>query len=256
MREKIKLIVTDLDRTLLKEDKTISEYTIKTIERLMQRNIVFAVATARPIRAVKGMIDNLVYDASIYHNGAVVLFGKNKLSHICIEKKDALAIIHKMVKVVSNIRVAVEINDHLYANFDPTGIWKGIDYTYEDFSSELPGDVDKMIIDINSVSNLDSLLSCITDDLYIEESENRIGMIMKKDATKEAGIKQICDHLKIDIKNVLVFGDDYNDIGMVKKCGIGVAVDNAIPEVKEVADYICESNENDGVAKWIQTNVL
>jgi len=52
------------------------------------------------------------------------------------------------------------------------------------------------------------------------------------------------------------FSDDYNDFDMIRECGIGVAVINALDEVKAVANYICDANENDGVAKWLEENVL
>ena len=57
-------------------------------------------------------------------------------------------------------------------------------------------------------------------------------------------------------RKAVAFGDDYNDIEMLRDCGIGVAVANAIPEVKTAADYICDTNDNDGVAKWLEERVL
>jgi len=47
-----------------------------------------------------------------------------------------------------------------------------------------------------------------------------------------------------------------NDIDLLQYCGVGVAMGNALPEVKAVADQICDSNENDGIAKWIEKNIL
>jgi len=56
--------------------------------------------------------------------------------------------------------------------------------------------------------------------------------------------------------SALAFGDDYNDIEMLRECGIGVAVDNAIYEAKVAADYACGGCDEDGVAKWLEVNVL
>lgn len=55
---------------------------------------------------------------------------------------------------------------------------------------------------------------------------------------------------------IAAFGDDMNDLEMVRNCGIGVAVRNAVEEVKRSADYICGSNDDDGVAKWIEEFIL
>jgi hydroxymethylpyrimidine pyrophosphatase-like HAD family hydrolase len=60
----------------------------------------------------------------------------------------------------------------------------------------------------------------------------------------------------ITLVETAAFGDDYNDKEMLRDCGVGIAVANAIEEVKAVADYICDSNENDGVAKWLDERIL
>ena len=67
------MIVTDLDGTLLKNDKRISAYTQNVIQQLRNSGILFVVATARPIRAVKDFLPWVSYDAAIFHNGAVVM---------------------------------------------------------------------------------------------------------------------------------------------------------------------------------------
>ena len=78
----------------------------------------------------------------------------------------------------------------------------------------------------------------------------------KREATKECAIKALCEYLKITPEQIAAFGDDFNDIGMLKLCGKGIAMKNAIPEVQQVADEVCDTNENDGVGKWIEENLL
>lgn len=58
------------------------------------------------------------------------------------------------------------------------------------------------------------------------------------------------------MSEIVAFGDDLNDIDMLTECGYGIAVDNAVQEVKKIADFICESNDNDGVAKYIEKYIL
>jgi len=55
---------------------------------------------------------------------------------------------------------------------------------------------------------------------------------------------------------ITAFGDDLNDIDMLEFSGISVAMVNALDNVKAVADYICDTNDNDGVAKWLEENLL
>lgn len=73
----------------------------------------------------------------------------------------------------------------------------------------------------------------------------------KSGITKEKAITAICDVCHVPVSETIAFGDDYVDIGMLKLCGIGVAMGNAIQEVKDIADEITQSNEEDGVAVYL-----
>ena len=79
---------------------------------------------------------------------------------------------------------------------------------------------------------------------------------MSKEATKWNGIKQMLAHFNISPSDAVYFGDDNDDIEPIKNCGLGVAVSNAIPSVLDVADRIIDSNDMDGVAKFIEENLL
>jgi hypothetical protein len=96
----------------------------------------------------------------------------------------------------------------------------------------------------------------LSDDLYIQLSENKIGMIMKKNATKSNGIIFLAQSYGINIDDVICFGDDYNDIDMLTLCGTGICMANGVQKAKDAADVLCDTNENDGVAKWIKENIL
>ena len=62
--------------------------------------------------------------------------------------------------------------------------------------------------------------------------------------------------MNIPLEKIISFGDDFNDIGMLKLCGKGIAVSNAILEIKKIADEITLSNNEDGVAKYLEKNLL
>jgi len=79
--------------------------------------------------------------------------------------------------------------------------------------------------------------------------------IMSQDAKKRKGVQVMLDAFGIAPEEVVYFGDDYDDAESMQFCGIGVAVDNAIPEVKAIADEIAGSNDEDGVARWIEKYV-
>ena len=114
---------------------------------------------------------------------------------------------------------------------------------------------DKILVCLKSV-DIEGLKSYLPDDCYLEIADGVMGMIMSKKATKFNAIISICDALEISPSEVICFGDDNNDISMIQGCGVGVAMANANTIVKEVADMVCLSNENDGVAKWIREFIL
>ena len=74
--------------------------------------------------------------------------------------------------------------------------------------------------------------------------------------TKGNGLTLLCSHLGVDIEETLACGDTQNDIDILKTAAIGVAMENALPEVKEIADFVTRSNENSGVAHAIHTFAL
>lgn len=251
----VKMIVTDLDGTLLKDNKTISEYTAGVLQEVRNRGILFAVATARPIRAVAGALPFLKFDVGIFHNGAVMMQGEKHLATYGVE--NPLEIISRILADKPDTHIAVEVEEELYANFDATQIWAGIPYIRTEDFAELENAVsEKMIIQASSKEEMQYYEKYLTEDLYIQMSENVIAMIMNKKASKWNGIQAIARAKGFTTGEVVAFGDDYNDAEMLRECGKGIAMTNALDVVKEVADEVCLSNEEDGVAKWIEDNIL
>lgn len=251
-----KMIVTDLDGTLLKNDKSISKYTKDIIKKLCISGHKFVIATARPYRVAKKFLEELDIDAGIYHNGALIYLNNEKVDSFQIDSPKS--IIDSLLDIYPRMSIAVESNDILYSNFDAGLLWPGTNfiYTKSKFQEIIEKKADKIIIEVSSLEDMKRYEDIIPNDLYIQLSEGKIGMIMKKAATKSNGIKFLAQKYNIDISNIIAFGDDYNDIDMLKFCGQGICVENAIDEVKNISEYICESNEHDGVAKWIEENIL
>ena len=250
-RINIKMIVTDLDGTLLKNDKSISPRTETVINQLRHRNILFVVATARPIRAVKTFLPWVTYDAAIFHNGAIVMDHGTLLKNLGI--KNPGKIVHSILDDNPNYKIAVESNDVMYSNFDAGEVWPGTDYIRTvDFKELKHSHAEKIIVNAHSTEDMDILRKYLTDDLYLLPSENHIITIHNTQSTKMNGIKTLAGRYDISPSEIVAFGDDYYDIDMLRSCGIGVAVGNALSEVKKAAKEITESNEQDGVAKWLE----
>ena len=243
------MIATDLDGTLLRSDKTISEYTASVFKRCRSKGIKIVFATARPVRAVVRWLKiNIESDACIYHNGAVVKIGEAFFQKTGIE----YSTVRKLIKAENQfkgIKIAVEINDELYANFDASSIWPGVEYKTTDLRClpELPAD--KIIFITDDSREINKLKQLLNENLYGEISENKILMVMNKMARKRNALKALVAEFGVSLAETAAFVDDYNEIEMLRDCGTGIAVANAIDEVKAAADYIYDTNDNDSVAK-------
>jgi Cof subfamily protein (haloacid dehalogenase superfamily) len=251
----IKMIAADLDGTLLRKDKSVSGLTRAVIEGCRKKGILFAVATARAHRLADYFLRDLKPDAAVYHNGAVVTYGNQELRCSRIGRELAAQVITAILADEPSIALGAEINDYFYANFDASFILHGAPYASTDFQVLPESDVEKILVEATNTAALKRYERYLADDLYIQTVDKRFGMIMRKHATKINGVRLIADTLGIPLADVAAFGDDHSDIGMLTECGAGIAMANAIPQVKAAADEICPSNEDDGVARWLMGHI-
>jgi Cof subfamily protein (haloacid dehalogenase superfamily) len=252
----IKMIVTDLDGTLFRSDKTISDYSKSVIARCQAKRVQFVAATARMKLLVDHFIPDIPLDGTICHNGAVVYYHGREIASCRINAAAVRRTLDNIRRINPDAKLAVQANNTFYTNFDAafmtkTSVMKQYDIT------ELPNlDAEKINVLVSSPAEAAAYAPLLDDGLYIVCSENTFGMIMRKEATKSNGIRAIAEASGIPVSDIAVFGDDYNDIDMLKTCGYAIAVKNAIGEVKAIADDICEDNDHDGVAKWLEAHLL
>ena len=109
----------------------------------------------------------------------------------------------------------------------------------------------KMIVGIKDENTYDMVNSVLDDDVYCTIANNYVVQIMSKEATKWNGVFKVIELFGFDSSECMYFGDDFDDVKPIEKCGCGVAVENAIAECREVSNYICKTNEEDGVAHFI-----
>lgn len=252
----IKMIVTDLDGTLFRTDKTISEYTKSVIARCQKHGIRFVVATARMKQLVDHFIPDIPLDGCICHNGAAVYYQSREI----VSRRIGAAVVRKTLDSIRTVnpgaRLAVQANGTFYTNFDASHMTKTSAVVQCDISDLPELDAEKINVLVSSAAEAASYAPLLDDSLYIVSSENAFGMIMRKDATKKNGVLDVALASGIPVSEMAAFGDDYNDIGMLRTCGHAVAVGNAIEEVKAIAGYFSEDNDHDGVARWIEKHVL
>lgn len=254
----VKMIVTDLDETLLRTDKTISEFTKNILNQCREASIKVVYATARGGSAERIVPDSLV-DGKIRMNGAIAKIG-DKIIYECLipyqlVRPLLIACDERGMKITAEsygeIYSVHHVNEHMHtAYYNKHQIL--VDFTQHQIDSEKI-----FIVDIKPDDEA-FIINHLPDNLYflMSRGENGFGMIMHRDATKSKAIAELARVWGIEQSDTVAFGDDTNDIDLLEYCGIGVAMGNALDEVKAVADYICDTNNNDGVAKWLEDNVL
>ena len=253
----VALLAMDLDGTLLRSDKTVSDYTLSVLERCRKRGIRLAVATARPIRTAEDCLPGLCWDGAVFHSGAVIRYPGGETERRGIPAPTARRLLDDLTRALPRAALSVEMGERHYANFDPTAIWPGLAYAFTDFS-DLPEDcpADKILIRASTLEEIRQVERYLPPELHILLSENTVGMILRRDATKLEGVRRLAERYGLPLERVAAFGDDYGDIPLLRACGVGVAVENGLAEVKAASDAVCPSNDADGVAHWLEENLL
>lgn len=253
----MKALIFDLDRTLLRTDKTISEYTLSVLKKCHEKGLLIMAATARPQRAIIDYHEQIRFDAMTVMNGAgVVLPGtvlQEKTHGNDILRASAKEILEKLCEL-PDVILSLEMGNKVYSNVEIPE-WDPI--VYHGFP-ELPaeGSIYKILVS-RPDENIGPLVeSLLTEDTYCTVAGNNLVQIMNKKATKWNGIRLMLAAMGVSAADAVYFGDDNDDIEPLKLCGTGVAVANAIEAVKAAADVIAESNDEDGVAKWIEREIL
>jgi hydroxymethylpyrimidine pyrophosphatase-like HAD family hydrolase len=110
----------------------------------------------------------------------------------------------------------------------------------------------KILIDMSNICDVEAFRLNLPLDCNLVITDNgKLGQIMAQGVNKLGALRHILDKLGTGIDKVMFFGDDINDIELIKECGIGIAMGNAAAKVKAIANNITLSNEEDGIAAFL-----
>jgi len=254
----LKMIVMDLDGTLLNDNKNISTYNISILEKCKDKGIALAFATARSQFAARRIIDIIKPDYIILNEGALITnSNEGIINKKLLSIKTSDGIINDCMNDKNNIiNIAVETEKNYYNTYKD---FYHQDYNYGiyyDFTKLLHQKAYKISVEIIKEQIAYKICEKYKDCKIISNSGEKYYQYIHKNVSKMIGIDIISKYSNINISEIIAFGDDYNDIEMVKECGIGIAMKNGTEKVKSVAKYICESNNEDGIGKWIEKNIL
>jgi Cof subfamily protein (haloacid dehalogenase superfamily) len=247
------VIALDLDGTLLKNDKTVSEKTIETLKKYEDLGKQIVIVTARPPRLEPIKLpDELQREFMIFYNGAEIYHNNKRIYSQRISLDSAKNIKELILRKYNQCKIGFEINNKLYTNFKNDSIFGTTKFETINLNTfELEPPI-KILIDMSNIHNIDTFrLQLPLDSNLIITDNGKLGQIMAQGVNKLSSLKYILNELGTSIDRVMFFGDDVNDIELIKECGIGVAMGNAIEKVKNVANYITSTNEEDGIAVFL-----
>lgn len=260
-----KAVFLDLDDTLLDSNKNISEENKEAIKYVQDKGGLVCIASGRSIEATK-KYKNMA-EASryiIYSNGAGIFDcdANEKLFSADIEKEICFKLYNYSVENDIGIRI-----DTPYGRFiseEKYALKLDIVFKPEEGGKII---IDNDVLQISFLSEeeekrskaIDFVKENIPKTIKIEnifktgyQEEFFAINLVNANVSKGNAINGLCKFLKIDIKDVIAIGDGLNDISMIKTAGLGVAMENAAPELKAVADEITTTNLENGVAKILK----
>jgi Cof subfamily protein (haloacid dehalogenase superfamily) len=252
MGKNIRLIVTDLDQTLLHSDKSLSTYTADVLNRCREKGVKIVFATARSLSDVTDYLAQINTDGLCLSNGSVIMENDKEIKRFVFENTVQNAIISVLKKDTTVYRISTKSAEHSYY----TGVSISACDTYYDFPDDCAEDFSSIAFRSSAPDHILDFIKQVDGVRHYRVTGEELTGILPVDANKWNAIWLLAERWGIKITEIAAFGDDYNDIEMLQNSGIGVAVANAIDEVKNAADYICGSNDDDGVAMWLDENVL
>ena len=244
-----KAVIFDLDGTLLHTDQTVSDRALSAIEACRERGIKILLATARPERTAEMYCKIIDFDAKAFSNGARIVCG-DKVTEVTIPFESTAKVLGSLDGF--GTRLTLETGGAAYSN-KVVGDYETI---VTDDLTAVAGKLNVLKVIVHIVDNREVLNIELPEELYFSVSGGYYMQIMNRDATKWNGVKAMLDYFGIAPAEAAYFGDDFDDVEPIRMCGIGVAPANAIAEAKAAADHVVESNNEDGVAKFIESVIL
>jgi len=267
--------VTDLDGTLLRSDQTLSTHTIETLNQFLADEGIFTFATARGFISAMSVVEQIAWKyPMILYNGALLY---DPIQHRVV---DGYWLDSEIANAVIGIGKKYDFSPFLFMldTNDRETVWhepltragmlaffqgRKNDPRFRE-NQQLTCPLDHRMLAVTYIGLYDELKRIQDDtdrllggqvhthllkDYYIED--HYFLEFSHPKANKKEGLKLWAQHMQVQLKDVVVFGDHLNDIGLFEAGGMKVAVQNAQETILKLADHIIESNEQDGVANYL-----
>lgn len=271
----IKLVAMDLDNTLLNDDKKISQHTKEVLEEAIKKGVFIVPATGRIYKAIPDFLREMQgVRYALCCNGATVFDAKKKVeiytNHLPMET------VFSLYDVLKDFHCTRDIYQNGQGYMEGKYLWHLEDYKVEghlfDLVHETRLEVEDLVEYIKEnplgIEKVSAFFDDMEERLQAIEALKNLGNssvasalsnnieVTQIGCDKGDGLIHLAKHLDIPMSQVMACGDAGNDEAMIQKAGMGIVMENASKEMKELADYITKTNNEDGVAYAIEKFVL
>lgn len=261
-----KMIAIDLDGTLLNDELTISPDTAAAIQKAIRMGTVVTIATGRMFSSAKLIAEQLgIHAPLITYQGAMIRIAGE--AEALYERPVPPDISEKLVTIAreKNIHMQVYQDDILYGDAETDKLIAyaeavQVPYTVEPDLVGLAKKGFTKLLFIDEPEVLDPLQKELQvlfgESAYITKSKRTYLEVTHPEANKGSALLFLANALGIDRSEIIGIGDNHNDSELLKAAGFGIAMGNAVPEMKELADYTSLSNNDEGVLHAIDKFIL
>jgi len=264
----IRLVVSDVDGTLVTKDKRLTPATIEAVRRIREAGIRFTIISSRPAKGLKVVADPLhVTEPMPAFNGGLIV-GPD-LKTVLRERLLERVVVERLLDALSaaGLDIWVYTDENWYVR-DANGPYVQHEVTAVKFQPEVVGDFRDVALDrvakvVGVSQSFDQVASAekkiqqaFAGAVSATRSQKYYLDITHPTANKGEAILMLSELLDIPTTQIVTIGDMENDVPMFKQSGISIAMGNATPEVQAHAKYVTASNEEDGFAKAVERYVL
>ncbi|PSL28380.1 hypothetical protein B0H99_11624 [Planomicrobium soli] len=258
------LIVLDLDGTLLTDQKVISEKTKKTLGKAMESGHQVMIATGRPYRSSEAYYKELGLTTPIVNFNGAFVHHPTDVNWGTHHTPISLDVVHEVVESMHDFdfhNIVAEVLDDVYVHYHDEKLMDIFRFgdpniTTGDLRNYLKVDPTSMLIHapVEKVQSIHEHLSSVHAEVI---DHRRWGApwhvieIVKSGLSKAVGLDRVSKSLGISKENIIAFGDEDNDLEMLEYAGVGVAMGNAIEPLKNIANEITLTNNEDGIAELL-----
>ena len=250
-----RLLLFDLDGTLLRSDKTISPRTLQALAGAKDRGFLIGICTSRSEENCRPFLAAIQPDIAVTCGGAYITFRGTCVHQASIspDKVREMICAFRTVCGEDTQITADTVTQHFWnykswpADADPSWgntVWSD----FHDFHAPAL----KLCAEVFDAEKAKVLADRFPDCDCIRFSDGYWYKFTHKTATKENALSVLEDKCGIPTAQIAAFGDDLVDLGMLHLCGLGVAMGNALPAVKEAADVVIGTNDEDGIARFLE----